>query len=286
MLSSRLLAIVCLALAALIPVAASADATPRLYTLDCGHASFRDFSAASDTGDYDGRPAELADPCFLIQHAKGWLLWDAGLPPTLPASVTGGRSPKAMEEQLGFRTWLGRPIADQLREMGLTPDDIGWIAFSHLHFDHVGQAALFRRATWILNREELDWALAQPAHVSMAAELLASRPADRTTFISGDLDVFGDGSVRILKTPGHTPGSSVLVVRLAKSGPVILSGDLYLTREGREHQQVPAVNADRADTLASMNRVEAIVKRLHARVIVQHSPQDFASMPKPPAFID
>jgi N-acyl homoserine lactone hydrolase len=283
---SRLMATALLAFSTILPGTASAQTTPRLYTLDCGHASFRDFSAASDTGDYDGHPAELADPCFLIHHAKGWLLWDAGLPATLPASVTGGRSPQAMAEELGFRTWLDRPITDQLREIGLTPDDIGWIAFSHMHFDHVGQASLFRRATWIVNREEFDWALAQPAHVSMAAELLASRPTDRTTFTTGDLDVFGDGSVRILKTPGHTPGSSVLLVRLAKSGPVILSGDLYLTREGRQHQHVPAVNADRAATLASMNRVETIARRLHARVIVQHSPQDFAALPKLPAFLD
>ncbi|WP_161974415.1 N-acyl homoserine lactonase family protein [Piscinibacter terrae] len=282
----RFLAAAVLAISTLHAAAAEAQTTPRLYALDCGHASFKDFGAASDTGDFDGRAAELADPCFLIQHPKGWLLWDAGLPAALPASVTGGLSPQAMADQLGFRTWLDRPVTDQLRDIGITPDDVGWLAFSHLHFDHVGQASLFQRATWIVNRDELDWALAKPAHVSMSAELLANRPPQRTKFIDGDFDVFGDGSVRILKTPGHTPGSSVLLVRLARSGPVILSGDLYLTREGREHQHVPTVNADRAATLASMHRVEAITKRLRARVIVQHSPQDFAALPKPPAFLD
>jgi glyoxylase-like metal-dependent hydrolase (beta-lactamase superfamily II) len=286
MTSHRFFATAVLAICALLATNVKAQATPRLYTLDCGHASFKDFAAASDTGDFDGRSAELADPCFLIQHPNGWLLWDAGLPATLPASVTGGLSPKAMAEQLGFRTWLDGSVTAQLHDIGITPDDIGWLAFSHLHFDHVGQAALFHRATWIVNRDELDWATAKPAHVSMSTELLAARPEHRTKFIDGDFDVFGDGSVRILKTPGHTPGSSVLLVRLARSGPVILSGDLYLTREGREHQHVPTVNADRAATLASMHRVEGIVKRLRARVIVQHSPQDFSALPKAPAFLD
>jgi len=87
-----------------------ADANVRLYTLDCGYAEFKDFGLGSDTGDYDGRPAELVDPCFLIKHPKGWLLWDAGLPVTLPRSVSGGVAPQDMLAKLGFRTWIAPPL--------------------------------------------------------------------------------------------------------------------------------------------------------------------------------
>jgi len=257
----------------------------RLYALDCGRAEFKDFSAASDTGTYDGKPAVLADPCFLIRHPKGWLLWDAGLPAKLPGSE-GELGERELFERLGFRMTIDVPLVVQLAALGLRPDDIGYLAFSHLHFDHVGNANLFTHATWILNRSELAWALATPAHVSMSPELFSAYKTVSTEMIDGDHDVFGDGSVRILKMPGHTPGSSALLLRLPKTGAVVLSGDLYLTLEGRQHSLVPTVNANRADTLASMNRIEAIAQGLHARVIVQHDPNDFASLPKAPAFLD
>jgi N-acyl homoserine lactone hydrolase len=104
--------------------------------------------------------------------------------------------------------------------------------------------------------------------------------------IDGDYDVFGDGTVRILKAPGHTPGHQVLEVRLSKSGTVILSGDLYHLSANREFKRVPVVNTDRSDTLASMDRIEKIAKNTHARVIVQHDPQVFDSLPKPPAYLE
>ena len=264
----------------------ASDTNVRLYALDCGWAEFKDFGLGSDTGDYDGRPAELADPCFLIKHPKGWLLWDAGLPATLPLSVSGGVAPQDMMARLGFRTWTVRPLVDQLADLGLKPQDIDYLAFSHMHFDHVGNANLFTRATWILNRDELAWALADPPHGNMVPELFSAYRSANKKLIDGDLDVFGDGTVRILKAPGHTPGSSALLVTLAQAGPLLLSGDLYVTLEGRLHRHVPAGNADRAATLASMDRIETIVRLQHARVVVQHAPEDFARLPRAPHYLE
>jgi N-acyl homoserine lactone hydrolase len=156
------------------------------------------------------------------------------------------------------------------------------VAFSHLHFDHAGNAALFRHATWILNRKELAWAEQQPTPVSTVPALFSAYRSAKTRLIDGDCDVFGDGRVRILSTPGHTPGSAVLLVALPEGGSVLLTGDLYLTREGRRQQHVSLVNADRADTLASMARFERIARRTHARVVIQHDPLDYAALPKPP----
>ncbi|RZJ13789.1 MAG: N-acyl homoserine lactonase family protein [Rubrivivax sp.] len=249
----------------------------RLYALDCGHAEFQDFAAASDTGAYDGRRAVLADPCFLVKHPKGWLLWDAGLPPEMPPALSG---------LPGFRVSYGRPLVEQLAANGLKPEQVNHLAFSHLHFDHVGNASLFKRATWLLQRAEVDWAERSPAPVSMLPELFAGYRQATVRWIDGDADVFGDGSVRILKAPGHTPGSSVLLLQLPKHGPVLLSGDLYLTLEGRLERHVPAVNADRAATLASMQRIEEIAARLHARIVIQHAPEDFERLPKPPSYWD
>jgi len=244
----------------------------RLYVLDCGRATLADGAPASDTGNHDGVPLELADPCFVIRHPRGWLLWDAGLPPDQPSAP-------------GLRVQPGAALDAQLRAIGVTPDDITYVAFSHLHFDHVGNAQRFTRATWILNRDELAWAEHEPPHVSMVPRLFSAYHTAKTQLIDGDHDVFGDGRVRILKAPGHTPGSAVLWIDLREPGPVILSGDLYLTREGRRDHDVPAVNASRADTLASFDRVERIARRSHARIVIQHDPRDYAALPRPPGFL-
>jgi N-acyl homoserine lactone hydrolase len=244
----------------------------RMYVLDCGRAQFDDGAPVSDTGELEGKPITLADPCFLIHHPRGWLLWDAGLAPDTANSP-------------GVRFAAATPLSSQLAALGLTPDDITFIAFSHLHFDHVGNANLFTHATWILNQRELAWAEAEPAHVSMNPKLFSAHSRVRTLVIDGDHDVFGDGRVRIFHAPGHTPGSCVLWVDLSKYGPVILSGDLYLFRESRHFGYVPTVNADRAATLASIARIERIARRSHARVIVQHDPRDFGELPRPPSFL-
>jgi N-acyl homoserine lactone hydrolase len=268
-----------MALVAGAPAHAQTSPPLRIYVLDGGGAQFANAAAMSDTGEYDGRAATLANPCFLIRHPKGWLLWDTGLPLTWPAAQT--RTFAAM----GLQLRTPAPLAEQLKPLGLTPTDIGMLAFSHLHFDHAGQANSFPASQWILQREELAWAQAEPAHVSMSPELFSEWRQAKTTLIDGDHDVFGDGLVRILKVPGHTPGSSVLVVQLA-GGPVILSGDLFLSAEGREQGLVPSVNADRAQTLASMQRVERLARNLGARVIVQHDPKVYESLPKPPAYLE
>jgi len=94
-----------------------------------------------------------------------------------------------------------------------------------------------------------------------------------------------------LRTPGHTPGHQVLLVKLAHAGPVLLSGDLYHLASDRplagdSAGQVMTINADRAQTLASMNRVESILKNTASRLVIQHDPADFASLPKFPAFLN
>ena len=107
-----------------------------------------------------------------------------------------------------------------------------------------------------------------------------------TKLIDGDYDVFGDGTVRILNMPGHTPGHQALMLKLAKEGVVILSGDLYHTLDNRRLRRVPRNNVQRADTLASMDRFEHLVTNNRARVIVQHSPEDFRWLPKFPRYLE
>jgi N-acyl homoserine lactone hydrolase len=253
----------------------------RLYALDCGHIEFKDLGLFSDTGEYAGQPGTIADPCFLIRHPKGTLLWDTGLGDAI-ADEPGGRKDLGN----GIVLQVSLKLVDQLKELGLTPADVNEVAFSHFHFDHTGNAALFARATWIINRAELAYAQRDPVPFGIDPGIAASAAKVKARLIDGDEDVFGDGSVRILKTPGHTPGHQSLLVRLKRTGTVLLTGDLYHLRGNRAHRLVPTFNVERADTLASIDRFERIARNSHARVVIQHDPQDFAALPKPPAALD
>lgn len=100
--------------------------------------------------------------------------------------------------------------------------------------------------------------------------------------ITDDHDVFGDGSVVIFQAPGHTSGHTVLLVRLAEAGPILLSGDLWHQAESRRDRRMPIYNTSRAQTLASMDRIEALVKETDARVVIQHELADRDSLPRFP----
>lgn len=253
----------------------------RLYAMECGTARFKDFGAFSDTGEYDGKAHSAGVSCYLIRHPKGSLLWDAGLGDALSAAPGGVDAAGG-----AIHLQVDKPLLPQLLQIGITPDDVTHLAFSHLHFDHTGNANAFAQATWLMNKAELDAALVEPPPFGVDPSTFSAHKTAKLDLLAGDRDVFGDGSVRILSTPGHTPGHQVLMIQLAKAGTVILSGDLYHTQANRKNGRVPVINTSRAETLASFDRVEKIVKNRKARFVIQHAPEDFAALPKFPAYLN
>jgi glyoxylase-like metal-dependent hydrolase (beta-lactamase superfamily II) len=265
--------------AAIAPVQAADEVKDvRLYALDCGRAKIKDLGMMSDTGEYNGKSAWIADPCFVIRHPKGILLWDTGLGDAL------ADKPDGTDMGAGIM-YVDHKLPDQLKEIGLTPADVTYLTFSHTHFDHTGNANEFPDSTWILNKAELAWAESKPGGFVNLDSISAYKTAKKQ-MIDGDYDVFGDGSVMILKTPGHTPGHQSLEVRLKKSGVVILSGDLWHLRDNYKFRRVPPFNVERADTLASIDRVTTILKNTRGRLVVQHDPNDFKALPKFPKYLD
>lgn len=250
----------------------------RLYALDCGLIHVKDMAMFSDTGEYNGKPGVLSDPCFVIRHPKGILVWDTGLGDKM-AETKGG-----VDVEIGHMQ-VDHTLLDQLKEIGLAPADVTYLSFSHTHFDHTGNANEFPGATWILNKTELAWAESKPGPF-VNIDAFSDYKTAKTQMIDGDYDVFGDGSVVILKTPGHTPGHQSLELKLKKAGVVILSGDLVHQRANFTFRRVPPFNYERADTLASIDRVSTILTNTKGRLVVQHDLSDFKSLPKFPKYLD
>jgi glyoxylase-like metal-dependent hydrolase (beta-lactamase superfamily II) len=261
-----------------------ASAAVRLYTIDCGALDIEDLAPFSDTGDYDGKAGHLVDPCFLVQHPKGYLLWDTGLGDALVGKP-------AVHNDKGVTLHVSTRLVESLREIGLEPADVTYVAFSHLHLDHTGNANLFTRSTWIINKKELDWALQTPSPFAVRVDSFSEYKNARTLYIDQDLDVFHDGLVRILATPGHTPGHQSLAVKLDHGGTILLCGDLFHLRSDRNESnffgsKVMALNVSRADTIASFARVEAILERTRGRLVIQHDPRDIQALPPFPRYLD
>lgn len=276
------------ALAVLTSCASAPAAAPRpavkLYALDCGRIDAKDVDGYADDGSMKGVARTLVDPCFLIRHPAGDLIWDTGLPEAL-ADLPNGLEPAGF----GAHISLSRKVTAQLNDLGLKPADIEFVSFSHRHLDHVGNGSVFAGSTWIVDKDERDAMFSAAARQD--AQSFAAYSAlenARTTLIEGDAthDVFGDGSVTIHQAPGHTPGHCVLLVKTGAGAVVLLSGDMWHLAESRERRLVPRFNFNRSMTIASMDKIEALARDAGARVVRQHVAEDIATLPPFPAALE
>jgi glyoxylase-like metal-dependent hydrolase (beta-lactamase superfamily II) len=257
----------------------AADVDLRLYVFDCGRIGFDDVAAFGLTND-ETPVRELFVPCYLIDHGGTRLLWDAGLP--LDYAGKG-------EQEIGpgERVRYERSLIDQLADINVQPEGVAFVAFSHMHFDHVGAANQFAASTLLIQRAEYEAAFEQAADYPVFLPALYEGLADAPRrLLDGDHDVFGDGTVTIVAAPGHTPGHQVLRINLPEHGPIILSGDLWHFAESRRLKRVPVFNTDRDETLRSMARVEAMIDSDAATLWIEHEFALAATLSLAPAFYD
>ncbi|MBO0752053.1 MAG: N-acyl homoserine lactonase family protein [Bradyrhizobiaceae bacterium] len=247
-----------------------------LARLECGTAGpARDVGARtgpglrfSDTYDFPGLKLDLVYSCYLIKHGDEYMVWDTGF--------GKGAGPVAPKET----------IPEQLAKIELKPESVKYVGISHYHGDHVGQVELFPKATLLIGKS--DWeALTDPAKKTEMANPATFKPwisgGAKVEPVVGDRDVFNDGTVVMLNTPGHTPGHHSLLVKLREKGYVLLTGDLAHFRENYDTNGVPVFNTNHADTLASLDRFKKIAANLKATVIIQHDARDVAKLPVFPA---
>jgi N-acyl homoserine lactone hydrolase len=257
---------------ALISASASAQAPEVTLTrLDCGtpNPPTEVSQRFTDIYAYAGVKLTLVYSCYLIKHGNDYMVWDTGQPTT-----AGPVAPKV-------------PLPELLGKLELKPDQIKYVGISHYHGDHIGQVAALPQSTLLIGKG--DWDVLVDAKT---AKIAGTDNANFTHWVSGggkvepvrlDQDVFGDGTVVMLNTPGHTPGHHVLLVKLKEMGNVILSGDMAHFRENYDLEGVPSFNTDRSQTIASIERIKQIAKNLNATVIIQHDARDVGKLPAFPA---
>jgi glyoxylase-like metal-dependent hydrolase (beta-lactamase superfamily II) len=274
-----------IAAAALVAACAHQPETPataqRMYVLHCGESTTTDISRWSP-GVNVGQPGEFGNNCYLIRHAKGWMLWDTGFSDSVAAMPDG-----LVAAGGALRAKLPKTLVSQLAEVGVKTTEISYIAFSHFHPDHSGNANLFPNATLYIQETEYEAIFGPtPQKFGFVPATYDKLRANPVVKLKGDYDVFGDGSVMILSTPGHTPGHQSLLVRLQRTGVVILSGDLTHFQANWDARRVPGMNFNSDQTMASMNRVAALVVTEKAQFWINHDKVQSAKMPRPPAYLD
>ena len=251
----------------------AASGVEKLYILNCGEGVAGDISRWSP-GINEGKSMDFVDNCYLIKHAQGWLLWDTGIPDAVAAMPNGlaPADPKAV-------SWK-RPktVAAQLEQLGLKPSDIKAMAISHTHPDHIGNVELFPTAMLYVQKAEYDW----PG----ADNKPRFKPEHPVTLLEGDRDIFGDGSVTVLSTPGHTPGHQSLLVKLPKTGEIVLSGDAVHFKANWDNRGVPSMNFNKDQTAASMQKIADTLTRDKAQLWINHDKAQRDGLKMSPEFYD
>src|ERR1700730_1090049 len=226
-----------------LPDLISADVAEKLFRLDCGRSLANDESVWTP-GENVGRSIEFSSTCWLIKHGSEWLLWDTGVP---ESALNDPRGWSTLPKLIVYH--LDRTLTDQFAEIGLKPRDIGRVAISHTHGDHIGNMGLFPNSIILMQQAEYSCINSGDGPndnvnqlMALARKLLGT--PQRLPLIDGDTDVFGDGSVTLVSTPGHTPGSQSLLVHLKNSGFIILSGDVVHSQENFEKNRVPSLNTN------------------------------------------
>ena len=255
-------------------------AVDRMYVINCGENRTNDISRWTP-GVNVGKPGAFSNHCYLIRHAKGLMLWDSGNPDRLAALPDGLTNPQGT-----ITAFMRKPLVESLREIGVAPADIQHFAMSHGHGDHSGNANLFHTATLYMQAAEHDAVFgSEPQKYGFIPANFERLRGAKLVKLQGDHDVFGDGSVVIKPAPGHTPGHQVLVVRLPKTGPVMLSGDMVHFTYSWNNRVVPPFNFDVPQSLRSIDAMKDYVARTGTQLWINHDMEQSSKIPKSPQFV-
>lgn len=254
----------------------------RVYVFNCGNFNL------NDPGRYSLKREEMATTlmsvaCYLVVHPKGTLMWDVGVIPD--ANLATGM-PVTLKLPIGS-AYASRSLGSQLSAIGYSPSDITYLALSHFHFDHTANANMFAGATWLVRQKERDLMFADPPDPRATVANFAALRNSKTVIVKdNEHDVFGDGTVILKSAPGHSPDHQVLFAKMAKTGPVVISGDLYHYPEELKLDRLPAADFNPEQTVASRKVIDQFIKKHHAQFWIQHDYKANGRLRKAPQYYD
>ena len=257
----------------------------RLYFFTCG--SLKTYTQYIKMNMGMGEEYEVPVPYYLITHPRGNVLFDGGnaLEVAQDASAHWGEGVVEIYEPLMAEDDF---VANQLQAMDVDPASVRFVVQSHLHLDHSGAIGHFPNAEYVVQRRELEYAYTpdwfqQPAYIRADFDRNVS-----WLFLDGEnddgYDLFGDGTIKTLFTPGHAPGHTSLVVTLEESGPMMLTADACYTRDHYDNAALPGLIHSAADVASSVQKIRRTVDALGATVVTGHDPEEWPSFKKAPEY--
>jgi glyoxylase-like metal-dependent hydrolase (beta-lactamase superfamily II) len=236
-----------------------------------------------------GEPYEIPVPWYLITHPKGNVVIDGG------TAVECATNPRVhwgdavdiywpvLQEQQG--------CLNQLRQIGVAPESVRFVLQSHLHLDHTGAVGRFPNATHLVQRAEFQYAFTPDWFASLGyIRKDFDKPGLRWQFLEGEAsdfyDLYGDGSIVLIWTPGHSPGHQSLLITLPRSGPVLLTIDAAYTMDHWEEKALPGFLVSTVDAVRSVQKLRALADKTDAMVVTGHDPDSWTRFQHAPAFYD
>ncbi len=249
--------------------------------MSCGRIRCRKniYIPEADRDEYVDSPV----PVFLVKHPEGNVLFDTGPNPEVfedPAAVWGGLAKAFLpigDKESG--------IVAQLKKIGLAPGDVKYVVNSHLHFDHAGGNRFFPDATFLVSALEMECArrpeLEGKGYFSSDWDI----PLDYHP-LEGAFDIFDDDRLIIHPMPGHTPGHQGMLIRLDKTGPIILAGDATPCHENFEQRLISRNNLDDEQARMTIDRLHEMVACEKAVVIYGHDQREWERLKEAPTYYD
>jgi N-acyl homoserine lactone hydrolase len=265
---------------------AAAQETLKLYVFTSG--SLGGFPKAAlqigGTGNIDWAPVSF----YVIKHPKGNVMFDTGNNDKTIADPDGWWGPLA--KGFGLKMTKDDAIPVQLAKIGLKPDDIKYVVVGHLHLDHGGNVGQFKNSTLVAQDDEFKaaWWPDVGFSVYYIPGDFAETKNMKTIRLNGDFDLFNDGTVRIIRAPGHTPGSQFMVVKLPKTGSAILTSDVVYLQESLDKNLIPPIPGTQSpgDAYKSYDKIRHIRDVENAKLFIGHDPELFKAAKKAPEFYD
>ncbi len=270
--------------ASLMPAAAQEG--PKLYVFSSG--ALTGFPKAAlqmgGVGNIDWAPVSF----YVIKHPKGNVIFDTGNNDKTITDPEGWWGPLA--KGFGLKMTKDDAMAVQLAKIGMKTDDIKYVVAGHMHLDHGGNVSQFPKSTLVVQNDEMKaawWPDIGYSIYYIPGDFADTKKMD-VMRLSGDIDLFGDGTFRIFRAPGHTPGTQFAVVKLPKTGSVILTSDVVYLKESLDKNLIPPIPGTWSPSASyeSYARMRHVRDTENAQIFYGHDPEIFKTTKKAPEFYD